>query len=187
MQISELDTPAPVIDLDKVEANIKALQNYADSHNIVLRPHIKTHKLPLLAHKQLATGAKGITCQKISEAMVMAESGIQDILLSYNIVGKQKIKPLTNLACLSDLKVGLDNEVALATVAEAATLADKRIGVVLEFESGNERQGLREVSSCLALAQKVQSHAKLYFAGLMTYPLGQYTDAWLNEAKSAFC
>ena len=75
MRIDELETPALVVDLDRVERNIASLQAYCDEHDLALRPHVKTHKLPQLAHAQMKAGAVGIACQKLGEAEVMAEAG----------------------------------------------------------------------------------------------------------------
>src|SRR3954470_18852296 len=89
--ISDLDTPAVTIDLDIVEANIKRIQNKLDGFGIANRPHIKTHKLPQMARLQMEAGAIGITCQKIGEAEVFAESGVaDDILITFNILGVSK-------------------------------------------------------------------------------------------------
>lgn len=87
--IEDVDTPAVIIDLDRVEHNIAKLQAYCDQHGIANRPHIKTHKLPLLAHKQLAAGAVGITVQTLGEAEVMAAAGVSDMLVTYNLIGEQ--------------------------------------------------------------------------------------------------
>ena len=92
MDISSLETPAAIVDLDKLQANITKLQNYLDRHGIANRPHIKTHKIPEIAHMQLKAGATGITCQKLGEAEVMAQAGIDDIFLPYNILGKSKLE-----------------------------------------------------------------------------------------------
>ncbi|MFX5332295.1 alanine racemase, partial [Acinetobacter baumannii] len=91
-------TPVPVVDLDKVERNLRRMQDYCDRHGLKLRPHIKTHKLPQLAQAQVALGAIGITCQKIGEAEVMADAGLTDILISYPIVGAPKVARLAALA-----------------------------------------------------------------------------------------
>ena len=93
MRISELDTPALVIDLDIMERNLQRVADYARSHDLRVRPHIKTHKSPVLAKMQVAAGARGITCQKLGEAEVMVDGGIEDILISYNILGEQKVGP----------------------------------------------------------------------------------------------
>ena len=90
MDFFEIDTPAVLIDLDVVQLNIKKFQNYCNSVGLQLRPHIKTHKIPMFAKMQLREGAIGITCQKISEAEAMiSEGGINDVLITYNIFGKQ--------------------------------------------------------------------------------------------------
>ena len=94
MQIDELDTPTLTADLDAVERNIVRLQRYCDEHRIALRPHIKTHKLPELARMQVEAGARGITCQKLGEAEIFAAAGFDDMLLSFPIIGDEKIEPV---------------------------------------------------------------------------------------------
>ena len=86
----EIGTPGVVIDMDRVERNIARVQAMCDAAGVANRPHIKTHKSPLLAKMQIAAGAKGITCQKLGEAEVMAEAGIDDILISYNLLGERE-------------------------------------------------------------------------------------------------
>src|SRR5215467_15814609 len=98
MHVDELETPVPVVDIDRLEANIARLQNYLAEHHIANRPHIKTHKIPAIAHMQMDAGAVGITCQKVSEAEAMAEVGFTDIFLPYNIVGESKLIHLMALA-----------------------------------------------------------------------------------------
>src|SRR5947208_451871 len=90
----EYGTPCAVIDMDRVERNIARIQTACDTAGVANRPHIKTHKSPLLAQMQVAAGAKGITCQKLGEAEVMAEAGIDDILISYNLIGDEKMARL---------------------------------------------------------------------------------------------
>src|SRR5260221_823631 len=98
LRIDELETPVPVIDLDRVDGNLRALQEYCDRHGLKLRPHIKTHKLPALAHQQVALGAVGITFQKLGESEVMADAGLDDILISYPLLGTIKAHRLAALA-----------------------------------------------------------------------------------------
>src|SRR5216684_2964564 len=90
----EYGTPAAVIDMDRVERNIARVQAACDAAGVANRPHIKTHKSPLLAKLQIAAGARGITCQKLGEAEVMAEAGIENILISYNLIGDEKMARL---------------------------------------------------------------------------------------------
>lgn len=187
MLVSDLDTPVPVVDLDRVERNLSRMQAYCDAHGLRLRPHIKTHKLPQFALRQLELGAVGITCQKIGEAMVMAEAGIVDILLSYPIVGSAKIAPLAELARRAPrLSVALDNPVALDTVAAAARAAGCEIGVLVEFDSGDGRCGVQTPADALELARRAHGNGPLAFRGLMTYPRGPRTAAFVAEAHDCF-
>jgi D-serine deaminase-like pyridoxal phosphate-dependent protein len=184
MRLADLDTPVPVVDLDRVEANLVRMQQYCDAHGLRLRPHIKTHKLPQIARRQIELGAIGITCQKISEAMVFAEAGCDDILLTYPIVGPTKIAPLAELAKKTRrLAVALDNPVALDTVAAAAAAAGREIGVLVEFDSGGGRCGVQSVDELLALARRAEGNGAVGFHGLMTYPRGPRTAAFVAEAK----
>src|SRR3982750_1322195 len=107
--VSDLDTPAVVIDLDIVEANIKRAQDTLSGHGFANRPHIKTHKIPALAKKQIEAGAIGITCQKLGEVEVMADAGVaEDILLTYNVLGDAKTERLAALIRrLKRMAVGL--------------------------------------------------------------------------------
>jgi len=186
MRIEALDTPLPVVDLDRAERNIEKLQSYLDKHGVASRPHIKTHKLPAFAHKQLEAGAVGITCQKISEAAVMAAAGIKDIMITYNIMGQAKIEPLAQLAKQADLSIAIDSEVALETIAKAAKLAERTIKILVEFESGNNRVGVQTPQDALSLARKIQEKDWLEFDGLMTYPCGEQAGAFIAEAKQVF-
>src|SRR6185369_16237174 len=98
MHIDELETPVPVVDIDRMQANIDRLQKFLNDHHIANRPHIKTHKIPEIARMQMEAGAIGITCQKVSEAEVMADHGFSDIFIPYNIIGESKLNRLMNLA-----------------------------------------------------------------------------------------
>ena len=101
----EFGTPAVVIDLDRVEANIARVQNVARVAN---RPHIKTHKSPVLAKMQVAAGARGITCQKLGIAEVMVDGGLDDILISYNLLGEERIGRLGQLLQRASITAGQD-------------------------------------------------------------------------------
>jgi len=185
--ITEIDTPAVIIDLDRAEANITKLQTYLDSHGIAGRPHIKTHKLPLLAHKQVNAGAVGITVQTLGEAEVMAAAGIEDILITYNLLGEEKARRLAGLArVVPRLSVAVDNQVALDTVIAAGSRADRTIGVLIEFESGKKRQGVLEPAQALALATRARASNFVSFLGLMTYPCGSQTASFVAEARQMF-
>jgi D-serine deaminase-like pyridoxal phosphate-dependent protein len=186
MRVDDLDTPVPVIDLDRVERNLAKMQAYCDQHGLALRSHVKTHKLPQFARRQIELGAVGVTCQKISEALVMAEAGCADILLTYPIVGASKIAPLAELAGKTRLTVSLDNAVALDTVAAAAHQAGVEIGVLIEFDSGDGRCGVQTPEEALALARRAHGVGPLAFRGLMTYPRGPQTVPFVAAARALF-
>src|SRR5207245_1742818 len=97
LRLDELETPVLTADLDAVERNIAAMQGYCDEHGLVLRPHIKTHKLPEVARMQVDAGARGLTCQKLCEAEVMADAGFDDILISFPLVAEAKAERLAAL------------------------------------------------------------------------------------------
>ncbi len=117
----EYGTPAVVIDMDRVEANIARIQAQCDAAGVANRPHIKTHKSPELAKLQVAAGAKGITCQKIGEAEVMAAAGIDDILISYNLLGEEKMARLGKLLETTKMTVAADNPVVIGDLPKAAS------------------------------------------------------------------
>jgi len=118
-------TPAAVIDMDRVERNIARIQVACDTAGVANRPHIKTHKSPLLAQMQIAAGAKGITCQKIGEAEVMAEAGIDDILISYNLIGEEKMARLAALQAKANMTVAADNSTVIAGLPQAAAASGR--------------------------------------------------------------
>ena len=186
--IDEIDTPAVLIDIDRAAANIARAQHHADQHGISLRPHIKTHKLPYWAHKQVAAGAVGITCQKIGEAEVMADAGITDIFLPYNILGDAKLKRLRALHERITLSVTADSRETVAGLASAFADSTRPLAVLVECDTGAGRCGVQSAAEAVALAKQIRQHPGLAFGGLMTYPApGRYREAdrWLADARDA--
>jgi D-serine deaminase-like pyridoxal phosphate-dependent protein len=183
--VTALETPVPVIDLDVVERNLGRMQAYADAHRLALRPHIKTHKLPRFAQAQVALGAVGITCQKLGEAEVMAEAGLDDILISYPLIGPDKARRLAALARRVTMRAAIDNPLALETVALAGQEAGRPIGVLVEFDSGLKRTGVTSVEEALALITQVKAADGLRFDGLMNYPSSAATAAFVRAVREA--
>src|SRR5262245_4426818 len=103
--IEDLETPVLVVDLDAVCRNIATMQGYCDEHGFAFRPHIKTHKIPAIAHMQLSAGAVGVTCQKLGEAEVMAQAGVRDILVTFPLVGRAKAERLAALCRTGKMSV----------------------------------------------------------------------------------
>jgi len=183
--VTALETPVPVIDLDVVERNLARMQAYADRHDLALRPHIKTHKLPRFAQAQVALGAVGITCQKLGEAEVMAAAGLDDILISYPLIGAEKARRLAALARRVTMQAAIDNPMALETVALAGQEAGRPIGVLVEFDSGMKRTGVTTVDEALALIAQVKAADGLRFDGLMTYPSSAATTEFVRAVEEA--
>ena len=170
MTADDIETPAVLIDLDRVEANLRRAQDYADRHGIRLRPHIKTHKLPRFAKLQVALGAVGITCQKLGEAEVMADAGLADILLPYNILGAAKLARLRALAARVRLAVTADSTVTIDGYSRAFADAPDPLSVLVECDTGANRAGVQTPEDALALARRIAASLGLSFGGLMTYP-----------------
>ncbi|TGQ41209.1 D-TA family PLP-dependent enzyme [Mesorhizobium sp. M00.F.Ca.ET.216.01.1.1] len=186
--IDDLDTPAILIDVGRAEANIARAQAHADRHGLKLRPHIKTHKLPYWAKKQVAAGAVGITCQKIGEAEVMADAGLADIFLPYNILGKAKLERLKALHRRVTLSVTSDSMATLDGLAATFTDPGHRLPVLVECDTGAGRCGVQSTSEAIALAKEIDKARGIVFGGLMTYPAAGRAgeaEAWLADARQA--
>ncbi len=183
MIVSEIETPAAVVDLARLEANIVRFQKYLDKHGIVNRPHIKTHKIPEIAHMQLTQGAAGITCQKLGEAEVMVQAGIRDILVPYNILGVQKLNRLIRLAKRALISVTADSSVTVLGLSAAAHENGVHIPVLVEFDTGLKRCGVETPQLAAELATLVESSPGLQFAGLMTYPMNENTGPFVEEVR----
>jgi D-serine deaminase-like pyridoxal phosphate-dependent protein len=183
----EFGTPAVVVDLDIVERNIARVQELCDAAGVANRPHIKTHKSPAIASMQRDAGARGITCQKVGEAEVMAEAGHDDILIAYNILGEEKIGRLGRLLSRTKVTVAADNPTVIAGLPQAAAIAGRDLGVVVECDTGRKRAGVETVEEAVALAKDIASRPGLSFAGFMLYPpenaMGE-TQAFLDAATA---
>jgi len=184
MHIDELETPVPIVDLDILEFNISRLQSYLSEHTIANRPHIKTHKIPAIAQMQIDAGAIGITCQKISEAEVMADAGIDDIFLPYNIIGESKLERLVALAKRVELSVTTDSEFVAYGLSSAANKADLILTVLVECDMGMGRCGVQSPTDAAQLAGTIHRLPNLQFGGLMTYPNRANLDDFVNETQS---
>ena len=175
--LSTLSTPLPVIDEDVLASNIERVQSYMDSHGLAFRPHIKTHKIPSLAHQQVKAGARGINCQKITEAEVFADAGFEDILIAFNILGEQKLARLAALnERISDLKVVADSIVTVTGLAACFT-GRKPLTVLVECDTGGGRCGVQTPDEAAALARGIVASRSLKFGGLMTYPKANTEEA----------
>ncbi|CCE03182.1 D-TA family PLP-dependent enzyme [Bradyrhizobium sp. STM 3809] len=175
----EYGTPCAVIDMDKVERNIARIQAQCDAAGVANRPHIKTHKSPVLAKLQIEAGAKGITCQKIGEAEIMADAGIGNILISYNLIGEEKMARLAALQAKADMTVAADNATVIAGLPQAAKQSGRTLSVVVECDTGRKRAGVETPAEAIQLARQIKASEGLRFAGFMLYP----TESGWDEAQ----
>ena len=186
--VTELDTPAVTIRLDRLEANIARVQQRLSDHRVANRPHIKTHKIPAIAGMQLRAGASGITCQKLGEVEVFVDAGVcDDILLTFDVVGAAKTERLAALAKrVKRLAVVLDSEVVARGISEAARRAGVEIPFLVECDTGNWRNGVQTPQAALDLASLAMKLPGLRFEGLMTYPNRPEAVGFFDQALLLF-
>lgn len=167
--LDEVDTPSLVLDLDAFEANLRTMQDWADRHGVALRPHAKAHKCPEVARRQMALGAAGICCQKVSEAVPFVAAGITDVLISNEVVGARKLALLARLAQRATIAVCVDDAGNLADISRAMSAAGAQVGVLVEVDAGQGRCGVPDTASAVALARQAQALPGVVFAGLQAY------------------
>lgn len=169
LPIDQLDTPALLIDLVALQANIDRMAAHFRTRGIAWRPHAKAFKCPAVAHILRRAGAIGVTVAKVSEAEVMAAGGIEDILIAHLVVGKSKTARLAALQRQADVKVAVDHRAHVAGLAQAAQEAGTVIGVVVDVDLGMKRTGVASSQAALELARLVSASSGLRFDGLMGY------------------
>jgi len=186
LHFTELDTPALVVDLDVLEKNIADVQAACKRLEIDLRVHTKTHKTPQIARMQVEGGAIGITSQKLGEAEAMADGGLEDILIPYNIVGHPKLERLTRLikSGKTTLTVAADSSTTVEGLSEQARRDDCTVRVIVEMDTGSGRCGAQSPQETLALAQQIDSLPGLEFMGVMTYPSSERARPFLDEVRA---
>jgi len=177
-------TPHARVDLDAVERNIERLQAYCDRHGLACRPHVKTHKLPAIAHAQMRAGAVGITCQKLGEAEVMVAAGLRDVLIAYPIVGAANLARLAALARSARISVAVDSAAVAEPLAEALAAAGLELDVLVEIDAGLGRTGVRDAAAARELALALERLGGVRFAGLLVYPTPA-DPALLGAARDA--
>jgi D-serine deaminase-like pyridoxal phosphate-dependent protein len=184
-EITSLDTPVATVDLDAVERNIARFQGYCDEHGLAFRPHVKTHKLPAIAHMQLRAGAVGITCQKLGEAEVMQGAGLRDILLTFPLCGAAKAERFAALAREGELSVAADSAAVARGLSDALASVGAEAGFLVECDTGFARTGVQTPQEAAELAALVDELPGLRFDGLMTYPTLAGTGPALRAAIEA--
>ena len=163
-RLEEVDTPALILDLEAFEKNIVTL-NRAVAGKVRVRAHAKTHKCPEIAKRQIAAGAVGVCCQKVSEAEALVDGGVRDVLVSNELVGVRKIERLARLAGRAHIGVCVDD---LGNLRDLAATGAK-LDVYIELEVGMGRCGIAPGEPALALAREIMTSPHLRFAGLHAY------------------
>jgi D-threonine aldolase len=169
MPLAQVDTPALLIDLDAFERNLQRMADFATGAGVRLRAHAKTHKSPVIAARQVALGAVGVCCQKVSEAEVMVEGGISDVLVSNEVAGGAKLDRLAALAGRARLGVCVDDPANVAELEAAVARAGARLDVLVEIDVGGRRCGAAPGEPAARIAELVARSPHLSFAGLQAY------------------
>ena len=169
MPLSDVDTPALLLDLDAFERNVARMAEMVRPHPVRLRPHAKSHKSPIIALKQIAAGAIGVCCQKVSEAEVMVHGGVRDVLIANEIVGRRKLDRLAWLGREAKVSVCADNIENVRDLDAAAARAGIRLNVLVELDCGGRRCGTEPGKPTADLARAIAASPNLAFGGLHAY------------------
>ncbi len=165
----ELDTPAFLVDTGIMEANIEKMAAWFREKPAGLRPHMKHHKCPTIALKQIAAGAVGVCCQKLGEAEAMADGGVQDILITYEVLGQAKIQRLLHLAQRTNLLVTVDDPGNVQDLSQAAASAGVTLGILVDINCGQNRCGVDPGEPGVALSRAVSRSPNLQLRGICGY------------------
>ena len=169
MPLDEVDTPALLVDLDAFERNLATMAAAVKKAGVRLRPHAKTHKSAVIGLKQMALGAVGLCCQKVSEAEAMVEGGIPDVFVSNEVVGARKLDRLAALAHQARVMVAVDNPEAIEALGVAARRAGVTLTTLIEIDVGGNRCGVVPGPAAVDLAQQIAREQGLSFGGLQSY------------------
>jgi 3-hydroxy-D-aspartate aldolase len=167
--LAAVDTPALLIDLDAFERNLARMADFTKSAGVRLRPHSKTHKSPDIAARQVALGAVGVCCQKVSEAEIMVAGGIGDVMVSNEVAGPTKLDRLAALAGKAKITVCTDDIANVGEIEAAAAKAGTTINVLVEIDVGGRRCGVPAGEPAVRIAEQIARSPHLRFAGLQAY------------------
>jgi D-serine deaminase-like pyridoxal phosphate-dependent protein len=165
----EVPTPALLVDATLLESNLARMADGFAALPTALRPHIKVHKCPQIAHRQIGAGAIGVATATAREAVVMAQAGIEDVLVANQVVGALKIAALLDVPRSTRMTVTVDDAVNVAALSAAATTAERELEVLVELDIGQQRCGVRDVASAVRLAEQVTAAPGLRLRGMQGY------------------
>jgi D-serine deaminase-like pyridoxal phosphate-dependent protein len=184
--ITDLPTPAPLVDLDVLEANIAAMAAFFRDRPAHLRPHAKTHRTPAVARLQVAAGAPGVTCAKVSMAEAMVDGGVTDVFVANQVVAPGAIARLCRLAQRSAVGVIVDEARNVAALSEAAQACGVTLRTLVEVDGGMGRCGTAPGAPTLAVAAAVARAPGLHFGGIHVYEghVVQHPDRAIRKAET---
>ena len=166
---NEITTPALILDLEAASWNIAAMAEKFRALPAELRPHIKVHKSPELARMQIEAGAIGVACATAWEVLVMAESGIEDVLLANQLVQPDKLKAIAAAARAHRLTVAVDDVRNVEQLSRAADKAGSELELLIEVDVGMGRCGVRTQEQALPLAERIAELPSVRLRGLQGY------------------
>lgn len=182
----ELETPHILLDYERLQANIRLIQNIADARGVNLRPHIKTHKCLEIAQRQINAGAVGITASKVDEALVFIKDGVRSVTVAYPLVVASKLDRLIAAAHAhdADLRLIVDSPAGINAIACAAEKHQKQIDVFLKIDVGLHRCGVTEDDRhMVGLVQSIDQAADLNFVGLLSHAGHTYGAEDMEAAR----
>jgi D-serine deaminase-like pyridoxal phosphate-dependent protein len=189
MKKYDIDTPALLIDSAALHRNLDRMQRVAEGFGVRLRPHTKTHKSPHIARLQVEMGASGVTVAKVGEAEVMAEAGLDDILIANQVIGATKLRRLAALARHARIAVLVDSSEGIELLDAAFREAETGIDVLIEVDTGKGRCGLTDLEQIVALAEQVARAETLRLRGVETHeghvPGGAHSEGQLEERATS--
>ncbi len=186
MGYKDLDTPSLIINREIVMDNIKFMQDYADRHNVALRPHTKTHKMPYFAKVQRDAGAKGITVAKVGEAETMAANGIDDIFVANQIVGVKKLERVKKLSQSINIYIGIDCIEHVEAIEKVFDGEDKKAEVLIEIEVGENRSGIIEEEDFISLVNYIKTCNNVNLKGIFSHEGHSYAAKDIEDCREIY-
>ena len=181
--LETIETPALVIDDATLERNLHRMQGLVDRYSVNLRPHVKTHKIPEIAHRQLDAGAIGIAVAKVAEAEVMADAGITDIQIANQVVGSSKIERLMKLNEMHRVTCAVDSVKLVRRLSSAADETAQSLRILIEIDSGLHRCGLQDYDDVKTVADEILKSDRLELEGIMTHAGHAYGANSVEEVE----
>ncbi|HUP27222.1 MAG TPA: alanine racemase [Chloroflexia bacterium] len=181
MRIWDVDTPALLVDLDRLENNLARMASRCRAAGVKLRPHTKTHKTPEIAWMQLQHGASGICVAKVGEAEVMVAAGIDDIFVVYPVLGPQKYERLLAVMERADVRISLDSYEVAQMASDFFAERKRKLKVLLEMDNGFGRCGLQSAEEACLLAERIAELPGVDLMGVMVFAGHSYRTTTTSQ------